>query len=148
MLALAFVTEIVSKNDGRLETNPQPAQPVSKQVTSIFIPVQDVFRAREWYRDVLGLKAGEIIAGHLCVIEMGQGPSLLLDQKLRPDGPVELSSRGEYPLFMFGTDDIEAALAYMRERSIEVVEYDGQVINNGHWFNFRDCEGNLLMMCA
>jgi predicted enzyme related to lactoylglutathione lyase len=137
-----------SENGNAPETRHVPPRAVSHRVTGIFIPVQDMIRAREWYRGVLGLKVGEIIAGHLCVIEMGQGPALLLDQKLRPDGPVELSGRGEYPLFMFGTDDIEAALAYMRERSIEVVEYDGQVINNSHWFNFRDCEGNLLMMCA
>jgi predicted enzyme related to lactoylglutathione lyase len=142
------MTKSASETGNAPETGHVPAGAVSPRVGNVFVPVQDVSRARDWYRDVLGLKVGEIIAGHLCVIEMGQGPGLLLDQKLRPDGPVELSGRGEYPLFMFSTDNIDAALAYMHERSIEVVEYDGRVINNGHWFNFRDCEGNLLMMCA
>jgi predicted enzyme related to lactoylglutathione lyase len=142
------MTKSAGENGNARETRHFPAPAVSQRVTGIFVPVQDVSRAREWYGDVLGLKVGEIIAGHLCVIEMAQGPRLLLDQKLRPDGPVELSGRGECPLFMCGTENIDVALAYMHERSIEVVEYDGQVINNGHWFNFRDCEGNLLMMCA
>ena len=114
----------------------------------MIVPVRDVERSREWYRDVLGLPVGEVLFGHLCVVEMEQPPGLLLDQKLTPDGPVEDVQRGRYPLFMLATDDIEATLAHLRSHDVEVVEYGGEVIQNGHWFNFRDCDGNLLMACA
>ncbi len=49
---------------------------------------------------------------------------------------------------MLSTDDIDASLALLRGRGVEIMEYDGQAVQNGHWFNFRDCEGNLLMMCG
>ncbi|HEX7005325.1 MAG TPA: VOC family protein [Trueperaceae bacterium] len=121
--------------------------PVKHEVANVFVPVLDVNLSREWYRDVLGLPVGEVVFGHLCIIELERGPSLILDQKLTPDGPADIQ-RGRYPLFMLATDDIDAALAHMRRHGVEVVEYDGEVIQNGHWFNFRDCDGNLLMMCA
>lgn len=127
---------------------PTVRNPIKQRVSSIFIPVEDVKRSREWYRDVLGLSVGEVLFGHLCVIEMEQGPGLVLDQKLTPDGPAGDIQRGRYPLFMLATDDIEASLAHLQRQGVEVVPYDGSVIQNGHWFNFRDCDGNLLMVCA
>lgn len=87
--------------------------------------------------------------GHLCSIPMDKGPGLLLDQKLTPDGTgAENAQLGAYPLFMFATEDVDASLAHLRARGVEVLEYGGTVIQNGHWFNFRDCEGNMLMVCA
>lgn len=73
---------------------------------------------------------------------MAPGIGLVLDAKLR-------TSEGEVPVFrapafQFATDDIEAAYAYMREQGVEVVTE----IMNGHFFNFRDPDGNLLMVCA
>jgi catechol 2,3-dioxygenase-like lactoylglutathione lyase family enzyme len=124
------------------------AIPVRRRVSGVFIPVRDVDRAREWYRDVLGLQVGEVISGHLCCVPMENGLDLLLDQKLSPEGPVEGIERGMYPLFMLATHDIGTAAAFLRERGVELVAYHGEVIQNGHWLNFRDCDGNLLMMCA
>lgn len=124
--------------------------PIKRQIANIFIPVSDVHSARRWYRDVLGLPVGEILAGHLCCIPMDEGAGLLLDQKLilgdEDQGP--RLAKGAYPLFMFATDDIHASLDMLRRSGVEVVEYDGGAIQHGHWFNFRDCEGNLLMVCS
>lgn len=122
--------------------------PIASETRGIFIPVKNIDRARAWYHDVLGLAVGEVVMGHLCCIEMGSGPDLLLDQKLTPDGPVNNVQFGAYPLFMFSSDDIQASLDYLRARDVEVLEYGGTAIQNGHWFNFRDCEGNVLMVCA
>ncbi|HET7560611.1 MAG TPA: VOC family protein [Limnochordia bacterium] len=121
--------------------------PLKHQVTGIFIPVADVARARAWYQSVLGLSPGEILFGHLCCIELDGGPTLLLDQQLTPEG-ASAAQRGGYPLFMFATDDIHASLERLRAAGVEIVEYGGQAVQNGHWFNFKDCEGNLLMACG
>lgn len=122
--------------------------PIKREVGNVFIPVSNIERARAWYRDVLGLSVGEVEMGHLCHIPMENGPGLLLDQKLTPDDVGAKVQIGAYPLFMFLTDDIDASLAFLRARGVEILEYGGTVIQNGHWFNFRDCEGNMLMICA
>ena len=122
--------------------------PIEQQLVNVIIPVVDVKRSREWYRDVLGLSVGEVLFGHLCIIEMERGPSLLLDQKLTPDGVGDDLQRGQYPLVMLATEDVEASLAHLEGRGVEVIRYGGEVIQSGHWFNFRDCDGNLLMICG
>lgn len=130
-------------NDGAITDGP-----IRSEINGIFVPVSDVWRARAWYRDVLSLPVGEVLFDHLCVIELPGGPDLILDQKLTPDADGAGVQRGGYPLFMFGCDDLEASVAQLRSRGVELLEYGGQVIQNGHWFNMRDCEGNLLMVCA
>lgn len=124
------------------------ASPLHPKVTGVFIPVGDIARARAWYRDRLDLPVGEILFGHLCCVSLPDGLTLLLDQKLTPDGPEQAPARGGSPLFMFAADDIQASLRHLRGRGVEVVEYGGEAVQNGHWFNVRDCEGNLLMICA
>lgn len=126
------------------------APPFNREVGNVFIPVKDVYRARKWYRDVLQLPAEEVVMGHLCHIPMDGRTGILLDQQLTPDnkGKTKTIQMGDYPLFMFSTNDIHASLETLRERGVEIVEYGGSAIQNGHWFNFRDCEGNLLMVCA
>lgn len=124
--------------------------PFNREVRNVFIPVKDIDRARKWYRDVLQLPTEEVVMGHLCHIPMDGRTGILLDQQLTPDNKGKATSiqTGEYPLFMFSTSDIHASLEILRERGVEIVEYGGSAIQNGHWFNFRDSEGNLLMVCA
>lgn len=47
------------------------------------------------------------------------------------------------PAFQLATDDIEQAYAYMQSLNVEMVTG----IENGHWFNFKDPDGNVLMVC-
>lgn len=117
-------------------------------VANVIVPVSDVHRAREWYREALGLSAGEVLFGHLCVIELPSGAGILLDQQLVPGGDGRDVQKGAYPLFMLSVRDTAAALAAVEERGAEVVRYGGEAIQNGHWFNVRDSEGNLLMLCG
>jgi catechol 2,3-dioxygenase-like lactoylglutathione lyase family enzyme len=44
---------------------------------------------------------------------------------------------------MILTDDIQASYQFMQEQGVELVTD----IENGHWFAFRDPDGNLLMVC-
>ena len=46
------------------------------------------------------------------------------------------------PAFHFNTDDIHKAYTFLKERNVEFVTK----IENGHWFNFEDPDGNILMV--
>lgn len=107
---------------------------------AIFIPVSDIIKAREWYCSLLELESDfEIIAGHLCCIPLdNNGLHLVLDSKIYSE-----DSYYRNPAFHFNTNDIHKAYQFMKERNIELVTD----IENGHWFNFKDPDGNALMIC-
>jgi Lactoylglutathione lyase and related lyases len=112
--------------------------PISNKINGIFIPVSHVEKARDWYCDILGLPTdGEIFFGHIYVLPM-EGPDLVLDSKIY--SPEHVFT---VPAFQFHTTDIEQAYEYMRDKNVELTTG----IENGHWFNFKDPDGNLLMVC-
>lgn len=56
--------------------------PILNQVGTIFIPVINIEKSRNWYCDILGLPAdGEILFGHLYIVPMN-GTSIVLDSKI------------------------------------------------------------------
>ena len=56
--------------------------PIRKQIGTIFNPVSNIEQARDWYCDILGLKADkEIQFGHLYVIPL-HGTGIVLDSKI------------------------------------------------------------------
>jgi catechol 2,3-dioxygenase-like lactoylglutathione lyase family enzyme len=107
---------------------------------AIFIPVSNIESAREWYCSLLNLEPTyEIIAGHLCCIPFdNNGLNLVLDSNIYHEDFVFKN-----PAFHFNTDDIHKAYQFLKERNVEFVTG----IENGHWFNFKDPDGNLLMIC-
>jgi catechol 2,3-dioxygenase-like lactoylglutathione lyase family enzyme len=113
---------------------------ISSKVGAVFVPVSNIKEAREWYCSILGLEPTfDIIAGHLCCIPLdNNGLNLVLDSKIYEEG-----STFKNPAFHFNTDDIHKAYQFMKDRHIELVTE----IENGHWFNFRDPDGNMLMLC-
>lgn len=115
--------------------------PVNKRLQGIFIPVADIEQAREWYSRVLGFPFGKI-SGRLSCVQLENGAWVGLDAKLRgPDGQLPVF---QVPVIQFQTDDIEAAYSHMIEQGVEVVT----PIKGGYYFNFRDPDGNVLMMWA
>ncbi|WP_336785500.1 VOC family protein [Paenibacillus sp. MMO-177] len=112
--------------------------PISNKINGIFIPVSNVENARDWYCDILGLPAdGEIYFGHIYVLPM-EGPNIVLDSKI-----YSRENLYKAPAFQFHTEDIEQAYAFMQEKKVELITG----IENGHWFNFKDPDGNMLMVC-
>ncbi|MNM61920.1 Glyoxalase-like domain protein [compost metagenome] len=112
--------------------------PISNQIGAVFLPVSDIEQARDWYCGLLGLPVdGEVLHGHLYVLPM-QGAGLVLDSKIYAK-----DKTFRVPAFHFNTHDITEAYAYMKERNVELVTG----IEHNHWFNFRDPDGNLLMVC-
>jgi catechol 2,3-dioxygenase-like lactoylglutathione lyase family enzyme len=112
--------------------------PILNQVGAIFIPVSNIEAARNWYCDLLGLPTdGEILFGHLYVLPM-KGAGIVLDSKIyTPENTFKV------PAFHFNTNDIHESYRYMLEKEIELTTG----IEHDHWFNFKDPDGNYLMIC-
>ncbi|UOY92230.1 VOC family protein [Ectobacillus sp. JY-23] len=112
--------------------------PVLNQIGTVFIPVRNIRDARDWYCDLLGLPAdGEILFGHLYIVPM-KGTSIVLDSKIYAEEHVF-----KIPPFHLNTDDIEQSYTYMKSKNIEITTN----IEHNHWFQFKDPDGNHLMIC-
>ena len=116
------------------------------------LPAQDLDRARAWYREVLGLEPTEERPGGL-LYRFGDGSFALFQSSGR--------SSGDHTQMGFEVDDIEATVADLRARGLELLTYempgfvvrDGIVDVEGNYPSkgtgeravwFRDSEGNLL----
>lgn len=112
--------------------------PIGKRISTIFIPVSDVKKARDWYSNLLGTPAdGEIVHGHIYVVSL-ENVNLVLDSKI-----FEKSKLDGMPKFHFDTIDIKAAYEYVKSKEVKKLTE----IENGHWFNISDPDGNVLMVC-
>jgi hypothetical protein len=117
--------------------------PIKNKVGSIFIPVRDIERSREWYCQLLGLPADcEIMNGHLCPLPM-EGTGLILDTMpmwggKEPGGAPNLKT----PAFMLLTSDLQASYDFAKENNVTLVtdiQYD-------HLFVIKDPDENMLMV--
>ncbi|RTE09020.1 VOC family protein [Paenibacillus whitsoniae] len=112
--------------------------PILNQIGTVFIPVSNIEHARDWYCDILGVPVeGEILFGHLFVVPM-KGTSLVLDSKIYAEDRVF-----RVPAFHLNTTDIDAAYAFMKEKQVNLLT----PIEHQHWFNFKDPDDNVLMVC-
>jgi catechol 2,3-dioxygenase-like lactoylglutathione lyase family enzyme len=112
--------------------------PIINQIGTVFIPVSNIEKASKWYCELLGLPTGgEILFGHLYVVPM-KGTSIVLDSKIYSDKAIFTT-----PAFHFNTNNIEEAYEYMKENNVELTTE----IEHNHWFNFKDPDGNHLMVC-
>lgn len=112
--------------------------PILKQIGTIFIPVSNIEQARDWYCDILGLKADkEIQFGHLYVIPL-HGTGIVLDSKI-----YEKDKVFKTPAFHFDTKNIKEAFQFMKNKEVNVITE----IEHDHYFNFKDPDGNMLMIC-
>jgi len=115
------------------------SKPIQNQIKGVFIPVSNIENARDWYCNLLGLSTdGEIFVGHIYVLPMQGGTNIVLDSKIfSPENVYKI------PVIQLATDDIEKSYEYMKSLHAEIVTE----IQNGHWFNVKDPDGNVLMIC-
>lgn len=109
---------------------------VHNHIGGVFLPVSNIEAARDWYCALLSLERGEIQFGHIYVVPMRAGSNLVLDSK---------DFRGPHdrkPAFHFMTRDIRSAYSYMKEKGVQLA---GDIVD-GVFFNFKDPDGNLLMV--
>ncbi len=112
--------------------------PILKQIGTVFIPVSNIERARDWYCDLLGVKAdGEIQFGHLYVLSL-EGTGIVLDSKIYSEDKVF-----KIPVFHFNTKNIKEAFDFMNNKGVDLITE----IEHNHYFNFKDPDGNILMIC-
>lgn len=52
-------------------------RPINHHANTVFIPIEDIEKAKELYKGVLGIEGGEIQFGHLFVADMN-GTDLVL----------------------------------------------------------------------
>lgn len=110
---------------------------IDREIGSVFVPVSDIERSRDWYRAFLGLEpGGEILFGHLHVLPMQAGSGLVLDSK-GFTGPHDRK-----PAFHFNTRDIHAA----RQQAVAVGAQEVGPVTDGVFFTFKDPDGNLMMV--
>ncbi|MCD9022573.1 VOC family protein [Cohnella sp. NL03-T5] len=118
--------------------------PIKNKVGSIFVPVRDIEKAREWYCRLLGVPSDcQIMNGHLCPLPM-EGTGIILDTMpmwggKEPGGAPNIKT----PAFLLLTSDLQASYEYVKENNVTLVTD----IEHDHWFVIKDPDGNLLMVC-
>ncbi|MFD1851330.1 VOC family protein [Oceanobacillus bengalensis] len=114
------------------------SSPILNQIGTVFIPVSNIEKARDWYCEILGLDTkGEIQFGHLYMLPMN-GSGIVLDSKIYSKDNVFRT-----PAFHFNTENIDDAYQFMKEKNVNIITE----IRHEHYFNFKDPDGNLLMIC-
>ncbi|MEB2298643.1 VOC family protein [Lysinibacillus xylanilyticus] len=124
-------------------TTPDYRTPIKNQIGGVFIPVRNLEKAKEWYRNILGLESGEEYFGHIFVAPMEGTAGLILDAMpkwRKENGDI---STYQVPSIQFLTDDIQAAYQFMKVNNVELVTE----IQDNFYFVFKDLDGNLLMIC-
>ncbi|MBM7583710.1 catechol 2,3-dioxygenase-like lactoylglutathione lyase family enzyme [Bacillus pakistanensis] len=112
--------------------------PIVNEIGTVFIPVSNIERARDWYCDILGLPVdGEVLFGHLYVLPM-KGTGMVLDSKIYSKDKIFKA-----PAFHLNTHNIEDAYKHMKKKKVELITE----IEHDQWFNFKDPDGNVLMIC-
>ncbi|ADU29524.1 VOC family protein [Evansella cellulosilytica] len=109
---------------------------IEREIGAVFLAVKDIEKAKDWYNDLLGIEENiDIQFGHLYVIPSS---NLVLDSKI-----YSKRHQGEAPLFHFNTKNIQMAYEECKKKNVEILTD----IEHGQWFNFRDPDGNVLMIC-
>jgi predicted enzyme related to lactoylglutathione lyase len=114
------------------------SSPILNKIGAAFIPVRDLEKARDWYSNILGLPIKiENLIDHLYIVPM-EGTGGVLDSKIFTEDKIF-----KVAAFHFNTNDIQASYQFMKDQGVEIITQ----IENGHWFNFKDPDGNVLMIC-
>lgn len=113
--------------------------PIQHEIGTIFIPVSNIEKARDWYCRVFNFpKDHEILFEHLYILPMNNGTNIVLDCKIFSEDAVY-----KHPVCHFNTQDIKEAYNYLKNKEVTIITE----IEHNHWFNFKDPDGNVLMIC-
>jgi catechol 2,3-dioxygenase-like lactoylglutathione lyase family enzyme len=110
------------------------------------LPAKDISRAKDFYRDVLGLEPSDTLDEENLLYRCGNGTSFLLYL-------TDNAGTAKNTQMSWGTDNLEAEVEELRARGVVFEEYDfpGLKTENGiattpvgkaAWF--LDSEGNIL----
>lgn len=113
------------------------------QITSVspVLPVPDVFRTAEYYRDVLGFSFDQIYGQPPSFVILERGSARLMFRQ--PREPAAQPSAAATTCLV--VDDVEALAEELRGSGVEIET--GPIYrqtSNGKELEVRDCNGNLL----
>jgi catechol 2,3-dioxygenase-like lactoylglutathione lyase family enzyme len=115
--------------------------PIQNRIGNVFIPVSDMRRSIEWYSRVLGYDPGPTSHdGTIHDIPTVGETGLALDANrpaFDPDGP---------PRFFWWTEDLRATYSFLDSLGVELAS-EIEDIGSVAFLQFRDPDGNLLMVC-
>lgn len=111
------------------------------------LPASDLGRAREFYKDKLGLEPSEDRSDGLVYEGKGGGKFFIYE--------TQFAGTAQNTAMNWATDDLDAEMAELRSRGVQFEEYDfpglkteNGVADNGEgrgaWF--KDSEGNILAL--
>lgn len=108
------------------------------------LPAQDLQRARDWYKEKLGLEPAELIEDDTgCKYSLATSSFLLFESSG--------AASGTHTQMSFTVNDVDAVAAWLRDRGVVFETYEGldQIDGiadmgpmRGGWF--KDSEGNLI----
>lgn len=114
-------------------------QPISSSVSSIFVHVEDMERAVNWYSRLLGVNISYQLSDHVVPIRLSNILLLLDSHRAKTFQPTE------QPLFSFSTYDIDETLLFLDEIEVEVIG-DIERFPDISFATIKDSEGNVLMV--
>jgi len=118
--------------------------PIISEVQGVFIPVQDIKRAKEWYSRILGLPINTRDENGFHYSLPVDGIEIILDEMPNWRGKnVEGPPVYQTPAFKLQTRNISETYRYMKEQGVQLVTE----IEDNLWFVFQDLDGNMIMIC-
>ncbi|WP_349409767.1 VOC family protein [Pseudalkalibacillus sp. SCS-8] len=110
------------------------------RVGTPFVHVKDLQKSAAWYAELLGKESPKVDPDHpVHYYELEGGGGFLLDDD-RNNAP------GTEASIMLHTEDIDAAYSFVKEKGgiiVREIERHPDV----SFFNFKDPDGNVLMIC-
>jgi predicted enzyme related to lactoylglutathione lyase len=123
------------------------SHPIVPKLPAIFVHVSDLQRAANFYTQLLGLpydpKAD--YGNGIYVLRLANGTDILLDSNHAHHAQPN-SAFAMHATCMFATEDIDAAHSWLQRQGVEIVT-ELYRDPNVAFFNFKDPDGNIQMIC-
>ncbi|UII58577.1 VOC family protein (plasmid) [Cytobacillus spongiae] len=119
---------------------------IERKLNTVFIPVANLKESVDWYGEVLGFEKDPeqyqyIDKLPVYTFQMGETSLTLEEEK------GYTSSASSVPLCNFHTGQIEEVRKSFQEKGVRI-ESELTTFVDFSYFNFRDINGNLLMICT
>lgn len=119
--------------------------PLYNKVNNVFIHVSNLKKSAEWYYNLLGIPFdAEKVESPVHNIPVTSETGLTLDDHtFDPGFNLEPS---DHVLFNLLVDDVDEAYSFVKSHGITITK-EIERIGDFAYFNFKDPDGNVLMIC-
>lgn len=121
------------------------SSPIACKVNNVFIHVSNLEKSSEWYSDLLGLPfTKDNVESPVYNIPITSETGLTLDN--HTFDPEFKLNPSDHVLFNFFVPNIDEAYEFVKSKGITIVR-EIERIGDFAYFNFKDLDGNVLMIC-